>query len=206
MDPVQPKQEQVEETANLNSIPLANNTTGSENPENAAANTDAEKNSENAAANTSVDKNPENSADKKSLSIDEAREFTAQLRRGENDLTKAKDPIVLAKETFIELTQNLKAAFANLSIEDQESRKLEVFNAEDHYNKKLVEQKALVKEKRRKDLQEQFAKEEDESASYTAISKGKVWAKLKVGNTECAMVEVQEGRWRVLSSLRCQSG
>ncbi|PVH73967.1 hypothetical protein DL98DRAFT_605944 [Cadophora sp. DSE1049] len=198
MDPIQPKQEPKEAT-NLNSIPPANATTGSEN---AAANTDAAKNPENAEANNVVDKKPENAINKKYSSIDEADEgiaftveeaieFTARLRRGENDPTKAKDPIVLARENFTSLAGKLSADLANLSLDDRAPREAEVFNAEEDYKEKLAEQKALVKEQRRKDLQEQIDKEEDESALYDAISEGKVWAKLKVGYTDCAMVELR---------------
>ena len=67
-----------------------------------------------------------------------------------------------------------------------------MFKAEEDYNKKLADQKTVVIDQRRKELQKQFAKEEDDSALLTAISKGKVLAKLKVSNTECAMVEVRE--------------
>jgi hypothetical protein len=194
MDPIQPKQEPVE-TTNLSSIPPANTTTGSEN---AAANNDAAKNPE---ANTAVDKKPETAINKKYSSIDEADEgiaftveeaieFTARLRRGENDPTE-EDPIVLARKNFTSLAGKLSADLANLSIDDRAPREAEVFNAEEDYKEKLAEQKALVKEQRRKDLQEQIDKEEDESALYDAISEGKVWAKLKVGYTECAMVELR---------------
>ena len=85
------KQEPAEETTVISSLPPA-----SENPENAAGNT---------------------AADKKSLSIDEAKKFTAKLRCGENDPTKTKDPVALAEETFINLTQKLIKDFPNLSIE-----------------------------------------------------------------------------------------
>lgn len=198
MDPIQPKQEP-KETTNLNSIPPANATTRSEN---AAANTDAAKNPENAKANNAVDKKPENAINKKYSSIDEADEgiaftvkkaieFTARLRRGENDPTKAKDPIVLARENFTSLAGKLSADLANLSLDNRAPREAEVFNAKEDYKEKLAEQKALVKEQRRKDLQEQIDKEEDKLALYNAISEGKVWAKLKVGYTDCAMVELR---------------
>jgi hypothetical protein len=197
MDPIKPKQEP-EDTTNLKDIPPADTIAGSDN---AAANNDA-KNPENAEANTAVDKKLENAINKKYLSIEEADEgigftveeaieFTARLRRGDNDPTKAKDPIVLARENFTSLAGKLSADLANLSIDDRAPREAEVFNAEEDYKEKLAEQKALVKEQRRKDLQEQIDKEEDESALYDAISEGKVWAKLKVGYTECAMVELR---------------
>lgn len=190
MDPIQPKQEP-EETTNLNSIPPANNTTGSENPENAAANPDAEKNPQNAVGNAAVDKKPENAVDKKSLSIEEAIAFTEWLRCGENDPTKAKDPIVLAKENFISLAEKLNADLANLSLDDRAPREVEVFKAEEDYKEKLAEREALNKKKRLQDLQKRFAEDEDDSASFTAIAKGKVWAKLTVRRTECAMVELK---------------
>ncbi|KAL5350975.1 hypothetical protein ACLOAV_004548 [Pseudogymnoascus australis] len=182
MDPTQPKQEPAE-TTNLNSVPLANNTTGSENPENAEA-------------NTAVNKKPENAINKNinetnAFTVEEAIAFTERLRRGENDPTKATDPIILAEENFVDLARNLHADLANLSIDDRASREVEVFNAQKDYDEKLAERKKFNKQKRLDDLQKRFAEDEDDSASFSAIAKGKVLAKLTVRRTECAMVELK---------------
>jgi hypothetical protein len=176
MDPIKPKQEP-EDTTNLKDIPPADTTTGSDN---AAANIDA-KNPENAEANTAVDKKLENAINKKYSSIEEADEgiaftvdeaiaFTEWLRRGENDPTKANDPI---------------------GLDDRAPREVQVFKAEEDYKEKLAEREALNKKKRLEDLQKRFAEDEDDSASFTAIAKGKVLAKLTVRRTECAVVELK---------------
>ncbi|KFY01360.1 hypothetical protein O988_02799 [Pseudogymnoascus sp. VKM F-3808] len=171
MDPIQPKQESAE-TTNLNSVPLTN--TGSENPENAAANTAVDKKSENAIK-----------------TVEEAIVFIESLKRSGNDPTKAKNPIDLAEKNLVDLANKLNDDFANLSVDDRASREDEVFKAQKDYDEKLAERAAFNKNKRLEDLQKRFAEDEDDSASFTAIAKGKVLAKLTVRRTECAMVELK---------------
>jgi hypothetical protein len=204
MDPKELKQEPVAEMTVLSSLPPANNITISENPENAEGNTATDKNPQNAEGNTAADKNPqnaigsaaaekkpENAVDTKSFGIKEAEAFTKWLRDSGKDSTEVRNPIVLAEANWVSLAEGLNADLANLSLVDRDSRKDEVFKAEKEYKEKLAEQKALVKEQRRKDFEEQIDKEEDDSELYDAISEGKVWAKLKVGYTDCAMVELR---------------